>query len=265
MLRTPARLAFNGASGRVGRLLRAVIPDAVWTSQADGWAPAKGARALICLGGVTLGDTTALRANSTAALNALDAAARLSVPRVFLLSSAAVYGRARGPLLASDAPTPAAPYGVAKAEMESAVHTWRATHPNGPEATILRLGNVLGADQLIGNMTQARPVSLHIFQDGTCPRRSYIGPATLGRVLQELAAMPNVPPVLNVAAPGTVSMADLVRAAGGTYTPHPAPDSAIATVELDVAPLAARVPFATEESQAEGMVAQWRRIVGAVA
>ncbi|WP_170125457.1 NAD-dependent epimerase/dehydratase family protein [Jannaschia seohaensis] len=236
--------------------MRPFLPGAVWLSRTDPLSGVAGARALVALAGVTRGDAAALRANTDVALAALEAARAHRVPRVFLLSSAAVYGRAPSPLSAEAAPSPAAPYGTAKAEMERAVAKWRAAHPDGPEAVCLRLGNVAGADALFGNLTPGAVPAIHVWPDGTTPRRSYIGPRSLARVLERLASAPALPSILNLAAPGPVAMGDLASAAGHAWTPVPAPPEALAEVHLDTAPLEALVPLAPATPDA--LVAEWR-------
>ncbi|UWQ18107.1 NAD(P)-dependent oxidoreductase [Jannaschia sp. M317] len=255
----PSRLALTGATGRVARLIRPFLPDAIWLTRNTNPDAMRGADALVALAGVTRGDAAALAANTTTALDALAAARQLGVPRVFLLSSSAVYGRRPGPLRAEDAPTPAAPYGQAKSEMETAVTRWRDDTPDGPEAICLRLGNVAGADALLGNLQADRDPTLHIWPDGRSPRRSYIGPRTLARVLATLAALPApLPPILNIGTPDMVEMEDLLRAAGRAFDPVPAPPEAIAQVALDCAPLARLVAMGPTDTDPTAMVAQWQ-------
>ena len=252
------RLALTGATGRVATLLRPFLPTASWFGRGDDLSAVAGHDALICLAGVTGGDPESLRDNSEVARTALQAAEAEGVPRVFLISSAAVYGRATGPLRAEAAPTPASPYGAAKADMEAAVEAWRATAPSGIQAVVLRLGNVAGADALLGALRPGTVPDLHTWPDGSTPRRSYIGPRFLASVLTRLATLPGLPDTLNVAAPGAVEMAELLRAAGRDWTPVPAPPGAIAEVRLDTAPLARLVPLPPEAGTAEGMVGEWR-------
>jgi nucleoside-diphosphate-sugar epimerase len=255
---TDAPIALTGATGRVARLLRGSLPGATWLGRGDDLAAVAGHRALVALAGVTAGDAAALKANTTTALDALNAARAQGVPRVLLLSSAAVYGRAAGPLRAEAAPTPANPYGVAKAEMEAAAADWLARTPDAPDTVVLRLGNVAGADMLFGNLSPGAVPEIHAWPDGSTPRRSYVGPATLAGILTVLAEALDPPRILNVAAPGTVSMGALATAAGHDWTPVPAPPGALAEVRLDTAPLERLVRFPPEASSPEGLVAEWR-------
>ena len=82
------------------------------------------------------------------------------------------------------------------------------------------------------------------------------GAATLARVLGDLMRADTLPAALNVAAPGTVEMSALLEAAGLTWTPRPAPETAIAEVRLstDALELFTILPSLTS---AEALVAEW--------
>lgn len=238
----------TGAGGRIGRALRRAWAGealhAVWQSRdpaIDTTAGAPRPDVVIALAGVISGPD--LGAN----LRLAESALALGAPRTLVASSAAVYGRAGGYLTEATPLTPAAPYGRAKAEMEAAVRG---------RATILRIGNVAGADALLGGIRAGQPVHLDQFADGRTPERSYIGPGVLARVLAALARADALPEVLNVAQPGVVEMAALARAAGAEVVFRPAPPEAIARVELDVTRLSALVPLPPAEAGA--LVADWR-------
>lgn len=289
----------SGATGRLGRLLYAVARrmadpapggggrmGVAWQGRyRPGWATgaewdvvtslenpaplaaalqARGAGVLLALAGVTSGAPEALARNRALALSALDAAEKAGLAQVFLLSSAAVYGRGAGGFGECGTPAPVAPYGQAKLEMERAAADWHAARGGAaPGVTILRLGNVAGADMLLGGLRPGHPARLDLFADGRAPARSYIGVESLWRVIMSLADIAvgqggALPACLNVSAPGAVSMADLLDAAGHPWDPVPAPDTALARVELDTARLEALVPFAPKEGQAAEMVRQWR-------
>lgn len=241
----------TGAGGRIGRILRRCWAGAplhpVWASRDPALDTTAGAPlpdVVLALAGVTAGDDMA--ANVRLAAEAM-AFGRTSGARVLVVSSAAVYGRAEG-RLAEDRPlAPVSSYGRAKAEMEEIARG---------RATILRIGNVAGADALLAGIVAGRPVDLDTFADGATPRRSYIGPATLARVLAGLCLAERLPQVLNVAQPGPVEMAALARAAGAEIRPRPAPPDAIARVELDVTRLAAILPLGPADPAR--LVAEWR-------
>ncbi|MEX3313979.1 NAD-dependent epimerase/dehydratase family protein [Sulfitobacter sp. PS-8MA] len=267
-----------GATGRLGGMLRrhwpqpgdlrcqsrrAVAGFTRFDLPAPGQAPsaealeaAKGARAILCLSGVTPAAAARsgqpLSDNTTLALAALDLAQAAGVPRVFIASSAAVYGAGSGALSERQTVAPASDYGRAKLAMEQAVAA-RTTEG----VTLLRIGNVAGADAILGGW---RPgMELDRFPEGRTPRRSYIGPVTLARVLHQLCARTALPPVLNLAAPGVVEMGALLDAAGLAWQPRPAGPGSIAAVELDTNALERLVSFAPENSTPAGLVGEWQR------
>ncbi len=264
---TRLTLMIAGANGRVGRLLRPALGARVgWSQRGPGpgldWAPLAGPgplvewcaaqgrpRALLMLAGVTPGPEARLQDNLALGLAAVAAARAAGIGRVLLASSSAVYGTGRAaPWDEDDAALPASDYGRAKLDMEQACA--------GPGVTMLRIGNVAGADALLTN--PRRPLLLDTFADGHGPLRSYIGPQTLARVLLALAAAPALPPVLNIAAPGPVDMADLAAAAGLPVQRQPAPPGAIARLLLATRRLESLLPFGDTDSGPGAMIAQWR-------
>lgn len=251
------RLLVLGGSGRLGGLLRrvwslpgAAAPQAVWQARRPGdfaafggpsvvfdplAAPAAlaaavaGADAVLMLAGPTRGSAEALAAHAALAAAVLAAAGGRPV---LLASSAAVYGRPAGrPCHEEDPPAPVSDYGRAKAQME-------AVAAGRPGAVVLRIGNVAGADALLGQPAPPGGRRLHVFPDGRAPRRSYIGPQALARALARLVRLATagaaLPGVINLALSGVVGMDALLRAAGESWRADPAPPEAIETVELAV-------------------------------
>ncbi len=210
------------------------------------------ARGVVVLAGVTAGPPEALARNAALA----EAAIRLSVERglgpVLLCSSGAVYGRATGPQAEAGPPHPANPYGAAKLAMEDAV-------AGTANVTALRLSNVAGCDMLF-SAAAAGAVRLDRFANGTAPRRAYIGPLTLARVVLRLIGLAGagvpLPPVLNVAAPGTVGMDEVLQAAGLSWTWTPAPDSALPELALDTGLLQGLAPVEAAAGTAAVLVAE---------
>lgn len=250
------RTVMLGAGGKLGTLLRARWPsDAAWTTRAtvdieDQAALSRaveGADAVFCFAGVTPGGNGPMHRNVSLAKRTLDAA---NGARVFLFSSAAVYGALPGMLPESGAVSPQSDYARAKLDME----TMAANHTN--PCVVLRLGNVAGADAILGGWRAG--FVLDQFADGQTPARSYVGPGALARVLHQLAALDRLPDVLNVAAPGTVEMGDLLDAATLSWTPRPATERTIAKVHLDTSALEQFVTFAPHETTALGIVQDWR-------
>ena len=252
------RVMITGANGRVGRLLRPWLGEAViWCRRGPGealdWDPLAGPApllayceshgapdAVIQLG---RGDDRAI------GLATVAAARKAGIPRVLLASSSAVYGFSRDADWDEGDPTePPSPYGQSKLAMERACA--------GPGVTMLRIGNVAGADALLTN--PRRPLLLDRFPNGAGPLRNYIGPQTLARVLIALAKAHALPPILNLAAPRPVDMADLARAAGLPVERQPAPPHALARLTLATTRLEQIQTFEDTDSDPAAMVAQWQ-------
>ncbi len=281
----PCRIAVIGSDGRIGRMLRLG-----WAGRADlavRWTTRRGpadavdplAMPLAALATTFAGydvilnlagpvpqpgrsdDAATMSMHPSLAAALLKAAQAVGVPNVVLLSSAAVYGDSPGLLTEATPPAPRSTYGQAKLAMERV-----AAQSSAPlQSTVLRLGNVAGADMLLGGAAErggATPVRLHMLPDGSTPLRSTIGPATLARVLNDIMLAlhhgASVPALLNLAAPGAVTMGDLLDAAGLPWVPVPAPQGTIARVTLSTLALERLVCFAPEECTATGIVDQWR-------
>lgn len=256
------RLLIVGGTGHLGRLLQPALREGaaagvqpVWQSRraetpgqgqwltfdplADPAAYAAAARAaevVLALAGATSGSAADLACNAALAGAALAAAEAAGGRPVILASSAAVYGAGLPPDPArgwseADSCDPVSAYGAAKCAMEAAVAGRRGV-------TVLRIGNVAGADALLGRSAPQGGRVLDRFADGTTPRRSYIGPQALARALVRLARFAAagiaLPERINLALPGAVSMAALLEAAGEAWQPRAAPEGAIAEVRLDV-------------------------------
>lgn len=265
-----------GGSGRLGVMLRAHWPAkddlrVQSRSAGDGMLvfdpldtdavrkASDGARAIICLAGVTPQRAArtgeALSANADLAIAAVRAS---DGARVFTASSAAVYGATAGVHRETDEARPVSPYGLAKLEMEELALA--AGQAGGVPVTALRIGNVAGADAILAGWHEGMQVDQ--FADGTTPARSYIGPLTLAHCMYALTRHDTVADVINVAAPGTVAMGDLLDAAGLAWLARPAPAEAIAKVALDVSLLERYVDFTAVDGTAAGIVAEWRKGTG---
>ena len=215
---------------------------------------------ILCLSGVTpaYARTTgaALSLNTDLAL----AAIRAAEPgrRVFLASSAAVYG-AQGGLLDETQPcTPTAPYGAAKLEMENAARHLGAAR--GVGVTSLRIGNVAGADAILGGWTDG--MALDTGATGQTPKRSYIGPHTFADVVAALLDAQDLPDCLNLSAPGAVEMGALLDAAGLPWSRRMPADAVIWDVTLATVRLSRYFAFDPVQSTAPGLVSEWRAMQG---
>jgi nucleoside-diphosphate-sugar epimerase len=266
-------LLILGASGRLGRMLQLAWRQAapaglrcVWQDRHAGgpdrivWDPLGGAEvtsvlpradAVLNLLGVTAGDPAALALNTPLALAGVEAARALGARRCLVASSAAVYGPAEA-AAEGRAASPATAYGQAKAAMEAALR-------GAPCVTLLRIGNVAGADALLGGARPGSgPVLLDRFADGAGPVRSYIGPRDLAHVLAALAMAADLPDTLNISAPGAVAMVDLLTAARLDWRWRPAPPDAVQRVTLDTARLQRHVPLPARAADPAEIVRQWQ-------
>ncbi|MGD9919045.1 MAG: NAD-dependent epimerase/dehydratase family protein [Paenirhodobacter sp.] len=281
------RLLVIGGSGRLGGLLRAAWATGAGAAPVTAWqgrraedfaafggpsllfdplgdpaafaAAARAADVILALAGVVRGDAAALALNTDLARAACDAADAAGGRPVILASSAAVYGAGAGrPCAETDAPAPLAPYGAAKAAMEAAL-------AERPGVTVLRIGNVLGADALFG----APPPGLRwldILPSGHGPERSFIGPQAFARALSRLvrllAAGAALPRVINLALPGVVAMDALLEAANEHWLSRRAPEGVIARVELDVARAVGLGLVPEAPASAAALIADLREVPG---
>ncbi len=256
------RLLVLGAGGRVGRFLRVCWPEAspvtpLWHgtdalrfdilegSSALLSAVAK-ADGVLLLAGVTHDRQDRPLSDNSALARAVLLAAQ-GKP-VWLCSTAAVYGNQPGPLREDTELAPISPYGCAKIAMEDLA-------ADAPNATILRIGNIAGADSLLG--TDDRDIVLDQFPDGTYPMRSYIGPHDLAKAICRLTSDAGLNHrVVNVSLPKPVSMAALLQEAGMAWQSRPAPPGAIKMVNLDT-----KLLWGDDRpsSSAAAIVADWRK------
>lgn len=296
----PKRFVFLGASGRIGRLLRAIWPKDTQSGLVVDWqfrqAQSSAADVLIwpCLADldplldhatsvdgvdglfVFLGasrsgdksDPDQMSLNVSLVDLALKAAVAAQIPRVIIASSSAVYGGGQDEPFDENSPLhPANAYGAAKQDMEALCRARAEAH--GIEVCLLRIGNVAGADALLGPaqgwMSGDAPLTLDMYPDGDGPRRSYIGPISLADVLECLAlgAAP-LPQVLNVAAPQSVSMNALLDVAQIAWQSRAVAASPFQNIVLDCARVTAVSNLAILDGTPEVIVAQWRRAVEAL-
>lgn len=270
----PVRCLVTGGNSRIGLFLQAAWQadpgiSPVWCARRPPadivWAPGDDVpdlprcAAVAAVWGPTVGNARTLAQNSELAHAARQLARACGAGRVIHLSSAAVYGPGTRMHETRD-PAPANAYGAAKLEMERTI----ADLPrDGLRHVILRVANVIGADSLSTALRdRTRPVTLDRFADGAGPRRSYVAPGDLSRVLAALTRLPDgsLPDILNVAAPGPLAMADLARAAGHPLVWRAAPTTAQACVSLDTARLDRLLPGIVRCTTPAQMIADWHSL-----
>ncbi len=267
------RWLFVGGSGRIGRMLRCAwdreppLSAVVWQRRAAKghepsaltdvvWDPESGPARLehevarggtltgmFVFAGVTPSPSADYAQNVSILERCVGAARAVGVKRLIVASSSAVYGAAPGgPLRESAALNPVNEYGRSKVAMEAVCDEHRA---DDLEIVCLRIGNVLGADALMVNARSARqdnPLRVDIFADGHGARRTYIGPATLARVLDALTRLPSWPACLNVGLVEPVTMDQLAQISGAPWVQNPKADDRLQNITLDCSQLAALMP-----------------------
>lgn len=249
-----------GAGGQVGRRLARAFAAAgqSWLGVGRGardlaWSmvgappdlPSCRGRAVFVLAGAIPQSGQDMALNTRLAEAGVAAARQWRAARCFVVSSSSIYGPTGAVAVGEDAPAdPQGAYARAKLEME------RATA--APDVTALRLANVAGASEPFVTLERPGVPVLDRFPEGHGPMRSYVGPVCLARIIARLALLAergvDLPPVLNVAAPGEVAMEDIFRAAGRAFRWREAPATAAAHVHLDVSRLAAMVPLAPQDA-----------------
>lgn len=295
MTERPAIVVLGGA-GRVGRLVSGALRDAAsswhwqgrqqaagidWVcdpltagvhSLAEGLSARKVTTVLVLWGVVPAGAGDDPELNVILAKAALEAARIAGVPHVLLASSIAVYGASlgRGEPVSEACPALAETgYGGAKLRMERMAADFCEIHgATAPGVTVLRLANVLGADQLSRAILSGDPVVLDQFPNGSGPKRSYLSPGTLVRAVQDLAQTP--PPrgrceVFNLA-DGSLAhdMSDIVAACQARgmqidWQWRRAGEGALPVAAMDTAAIEARLPRlkTVRKLNADQLVTDW--------
>jgi nucleoside-diphosphate-sugar epimerase len=296
MTATKKRFVFLGSSGRIGRLIKPVWPktrdaklNVTWQFRSPSelpedafhWSDLNDPSALmkyiaelgavdgafVFVGVTPNGGSSAdvpMTGNIDLALAALESCAKAGLKRLIIASSSAVYGAGSGRAFTEDdLPSPVNAYGAAKLEMEKVCG--EAASRLGIEVCFLRIGNVAGADSLLGRFTaDGKPLTLDIFPDGDGPRRSYIGPAGLAHVLAKLALSEDaLPAVLNVGASTPVAMNALLDAADLVWERRDVPSNPLQNIVLNCSLLerTCRAGFASSDPME--LIAEWRLAMGA--
>lgn len=217
---------------------------------------------MVIFSGVVPGSEQDLFLNSEIALSYIRAAEELSIPKVLLASTSAVYGNYLDrPFSEQDETRPVTAYGKSKLEMERACISYQ--NSKKMEITILRIGNVAGADALLTNVIAQPQRKIFIHQDvnGSTPLRSYIGPETLAYVIAKLANFDRkLPRILNIGAPSPVEMKSLADAASVTWCAKHPEDSASQIITLDTTLLWRLIPKVKSLSEPTEMIRQLKSI-----
>lgn len=273
-----------GSNGQLGRMLSAFVrserlgwkgqarqqpADLIWSGAFDDTSLANAlsneVHTLINLVGMTRStDNGPLMEDMNVhfVTNLLSCAANCGVSHVMLASTAAVYGRATQKPLHESAPlAPVSAYGQSKARMEDAALDWSACN-GGPAVTILRIGNVAGADTLLrcaSHCAGRKPMPLHILPDGSAPVRPYIGPRDFFLAVHAIAKRQTVAgqvDIFNLAHPSALALGALLAAYRDqllpdlVWTTQPLPDGIPPHVMFDTTKLSAVIDLPRARDQA---------------
>lgn len=263
-----APLVLTGANGRIGRLLRKLwahkppkglfpiwLTRTEWNIGAEAPPDLPTGGVLLDLAGVTSGD---FERNPFLASKVADLSQQLGCKLIYV-SSASVYPGGAMDMDEDQALAPVSAYGRSKVAAEVTV---RAVALN---PTILRLGNIAGADALLAGNRQGKLVALDQSTYGNRgPVRSYIGPHVLADVLSLICskaiAAKGIGHTLNVAQPDPVAMAELLDAAGYDWSFRAPREGVIDQVALSLGRLQALMPV--PPATAPSLVEDLRRLGG---
>ncbi|MES2665651.1 MAG: NAD-dependent epimerase/dehydratase family protein [Pseudomonadota bacterium] len=267
-------LVVTGSSGRLGRLLRAAwarTPPAglrlIWSGRgpeaALPWDIAAGPVDLprgcvvLHLAAVLRGTAAEMAQNAVMATHVAQAALDCGAARILMASTIAVYGARATPCDEDDTPRPFSPYGRAKLAAELAL--MQAAAPIA--ATALRIGNVVGADALLGAAGQGQGAIVLDPVPGQAggPVRSWIGPQRLAQVIVGLIALPDLPQVLNIAADPPAAMGDLLEAAGKPWQSGPENPAVLPRAVLNIRRLCSLIDM--PPTLPRDLVADWHGLL----
>jgi len=272
-----------GASGKIGRLLTrfwSLEPPANWIPigqvkcNAQGneicWEPDADysllpkVDAVISFWGSGPRSQRPYAENIKQGVSTLEIARYVGANRVLLASSAAVYNQSTCVRHneTSNEINPEGAYGRSKVEMENAAREWLRKNPTAPHLVSMRIGNVVGADSLFAALEHSQSITLDRFASGLGPRRSYVTPGDLARVIEAILDCPaeELPRVVNVAGHRPLAMYDLVSAVGGDVTWRDAPENAVEIAELDTERLERLTGVLHESTDAAKAVAGWQKL-----
>lgn len=255
----------------MGRVLRAAWAEApapglapVWTGRGadlplrwDMTAPPpaglpRGAVVLHLAGATPHGRDPDLRRNPDLVPPLLRMCRDTGARRLLFLSSAAVYPP--GALWPETAPPdPPGAYGRSKAEAEALA----AAQTHTP-VTILRVGNIAGADALLGPRPAGEIVLDPVPGRPGGPLRSWIGARVLAQALAALCRRDGLPPVLNLAQAPPLPMAALLEAAGLPWR-YGATPAAVLVATQDVSLLQSILPLPPADPARLAAEAAWAR------
>lgn len=205
---------------------------------------------LLNLAGSTQQSTAQL--NTEIAVNSCILAERLNIPKVFLASSAAVYGKNQKIFSENDCCSPINGYGAAKLEMEN-ICLSRSFNSN---ILCLRMANFVGADALSVNILSQKPIVLDVNSIKLSGLRSYLAPLSFLKILRTLSTnntLQNCP--INIANPMPFRMQEVLDMLRADYNCRHCL-SGISDIELDINLLKSIHVFEENEYELQAMLNQ---------
>lgn len=198
--------------------------------------------------------------NLVIARNLAKAAAKNRARLILAASTAAVYAPTSDPATEETPPAPLSAYGQSKVEAETVLRAECQT--SGIPVSVLRIANLVGADALIGARRATDPPVLLDPVPGQPrgPLRSWIGPVSLARAIEALCRIGagERPPVLNLTQGPPLAMADLLDAAGLSWSFGPPNPRVVPAAVMDGTRLAALCPL--PPATAGGLIAELRSL-----
>ncbi|MEZ5799107.1 MAG: NAD-dependent epimerase/dehydratase family protein [Paracoccaceae bacterium] len=266
-------MVVTGAGGKLGRLLRAAWREAPPAGVRPIWAgrgqcvdlhwdllqdpPPRlppGCQVLH-LAGVVRGDDPALARNLAMVDPLLQVCRDAQVTRLFFASTAAVYRPGIRPGREDDVAAPVSAYGRSKLAAEE-----RLLRQDAIAVTALRIGNVAGADALLGRRPEGAEIVLDpVARQPDGPLRSWLGGLHLADILPRLLQMPDLPPRLNLAVGPPFGMADLLRASGLPWRFGPPNPAVIPVAVMDTQRLSRLLPPMETTARQLAEQAAWAR------
>lgn len=174
---------------------------------------------------------------------------------LLIASSVAVYGNSAARVSETAPSRPITENGRAKLRLERQLRT-------ADKVSFLRIGNVVGADALLGGGGPSVALD-SVAESGRGPLRSWIGPRTLARVLGDLLVLAvrgvALPRHLNIAQEPALGMADLAEADQRDWQ-FSGQWADVGCVRVDCRLLQSTIGRPVPPADAPALVAEWRSL-----
>jgi nucleoside-diphosphate-sugar epimerase len=208
------------------------------------------------LAGSARGPEETLAGNAALIPPLVRACAESKARSILFASTAAVYAPGLEPATEADPPAPQTAYGRSKHLAERLLQAQSACPVH-----LLRIGNVAGADALLGpRMPPGQIVLDPVPGRPGGPVRSWIGPRVLAGLLADLCRL-DLPPILNLAQDPPIAMADLLQASGLDWCYGPPAPTVVSTATLSTRLLRSVVDVRRASARQMATESAWARAV----